>query len=152
MYSDIDEKASDYFAVLLTASKNEKIWKPLSRPSIYVGGSKRTQRCKKAELKKAAQYTRSITTYFAPTLTCELSIELHVLTEVESMEIEPVDVESVESVESVEIESVELVEVESVEVEPAEVELMKVNERTKMKLAIEELDGMLKKDDDKIDK
>ncbi|CAG8840862.1 220_t:CDS:2, partial [Gigaspora margarita] len=70
---------------------------------------------------KAAQYTRSITTYFAPTLTCESSIELHVSTEVESMEIEPV-------------------------------ELMKVDERTKMRLAIEELDRMLKKDDDKMDK
>ncbi|CAG8848718.1 1526_t:CDS:2, partial [Gigaspora margarita] len=140
---DIDERASDYFAVLLTASKNEKIWKPSSRPSIYIEGSKRTQRRKKAELKKAAQYTRSITTYFAPTLTCESSMELHVSTEVESMEIEPVDVESVESVKSVEIESVKSVEVESVEVEPAE---------NKNEVAIKELDGMLKKDDDKMDK
>ncbi|CAG8784726.1 24876_t:CDS:2, partial [Gigaspora margarita] len=66
---DIDKRASDYFAVLLMASKNKNIWKPSSRPSTYVGGSKRTQRRKKAELKKAAQYTRPIATYFAPALT-----------------------------------------------------------------------------------
>ncbi|CAG8737051.1 1889_t:CDS:2, partial [Gigaspora rosea] len=161
---DIDERASDYFAVLLTASKNENIWKPSSRPSTYVGGSKRTQKRKKAELKKAAQHTRSITTYFAPALTCKLSMKLHVSTEVESMEklleVELVDVESMESVESVEMESVESVkmesvdsvEVEPVEVESVEVELAEVDERTKMRLAIEELDRMLKKDNNKIDK
>ncbi|KAF0553507.1 hypothetical protein F8M41_020239 [Gigaspora margarita] len=79
-------------------------------------------------------------------------MELHVLTEVKSIEMEllevkPVDVESVESVESVEVESVKSVEVESVEVEPVE-----VDERTKMRLAIEELDGILKKDNNKMDK
>ncbi|CAG8687739.1 27327_t:CDS:2, partial [Racocetra persica] len=65
---DIDRRASDYFAVLLMAGKNINIWKPSGRPSIYFGGSKRTQRHKKAELKKAAQNNRSITTYLAPAL------------------------------------------------------------------------------------
>ncbi|CAG8756990.1 8353_t:CDS:2, partial [Gigaspora rosea] len=130
---DIHDRAFDYFAVLLTPSKN---WKPSSRPSTYVGGSKRPKRHKKAELKKAAQDTQLITTYFAPALTCESSTELHTSMEVESIEmelieVEPVDVESVESVESM---------------EPVE-----VDERTKMRLAIEELDGMLKKDDNKMD-
>ncbi|CAG8802217.1 43565_t:CDS:2 [Gigaspora margarita] len=69
---DIDDRASNYFAVLLTASKN---WKPSSRPSTYVGSSKRTKRHKKVELKKAAQDTQLITTYFAPTLTCESELE-----------------------------------------------------------------------------
>ncbi|KAF0499731.1 hypothetical protein F8M41_020441 [Gigaspora margarita] len=109
---DIDDRASDYFAVLLTASKN---WKP-----------------------STAQDTQLITTYFAPALICKSSTELHTSMEVESMElieVEPVDVESVESV-----------EVESVEMEP-----MEMDESTKMRLAIEELDGMLKKDDNKMD-
>ncbi|CAG8844758.1 14113_t:CDS:1, partial [Gigaspora margarita] len=64
----------------------------------------------------------------------------------ESLEVELIEVESVD---------VELVDVESVEVELVEsmkAESVKVNERTKMKLAIKELDGMLKKDDSKIDK
>ncbi|CAG8655401.1 11918_t:CDS:2 [Gigaspora rosea] len=41
---DIDERASDYFAVLLTASKNKDTWEPSSRPSTYAGGFKRTLR------------------------------------------------------------------------------------------------------------
>ncbi|CAG8476094.1 11975_t:CDS:2 [Racocetra fulgida] len=62
---DIDERASDYFAVLLIAGKNKDVWEPSGRPSTYVRGSKRTLRQKKAELKKAAQNTQSITAYFA---------------------------------------------------------------------------------------
>ncbi|CAG8832649.1 33588_t:CDS:1, partial [Gigaspora margarita] len=57
---DIDNRASNYFAVLLIASKN---WKPSSRPSTYIRGSKRTKRRKKVEQKKAAQDTRLITTF-----------------------------------------------------------------------------------------
>ncbi|CAG8850370.1 32872_t:CDS:1, partial [Gigaspora margarita] len=114
---DIDKRASNYFAVLLMASKNKNIWKFSSRPSTYVRGSKRTQRCKKAKLKKAAQYTQPIAAYFAPALTCESSTELYVSKEVESMELEleSVDVESVESLELESVESVESLEVESVE-------------------------------------
>ncbi|CAG8762124.1 15684_t:CDS:2, partial [Gigaspora rosea] len=123
---NIDKRAFDYFAVLLIASKNEKIWKPLNRPSTYVGGSERNQRHKKVKLKKATQYTRSITTYFASTLTCESSTELHISTEVESIEMEPVDVKSVESIKLVNMESVESVEVELVEVESVEVEPVKM--------------------------
>ncbi|CAG8580316.1 12798_t:CDS:2, partial [Racocetra fulgida] len=100
---DIDERASNFFTVLLTANENKNIWKPSGRPSTYVGGSKRTQRCKKAELKKAAQDTRSITAYFAPTL-MYVSVEKD------------------------------------------------IDERTKMMLAIEELDRMLKKDNNQMDK
>ncbi|KAF0543579.1 hypothetical protein F8M41_003543 [Gigaspora margarita] len=109
------------------ASKN---WKPSSRPSTYVRGSKRTKRCKKVEQKKAAQDTRLITTYFAPTLICESSIELHASIEVKSIEMELIEMELVD------VESVELVEVELVEMEPIE-----MDKRTKMRLAIEELDG-----------
>ncbi|CAG8838961.1 16003_t:CDS:2, partial [Gigaspora margarita] len=100
---DIDNRASDYFSVLLTASKN---WKPSSRPSTYVG---------------------------------ELYASIEVVSiEMELIEVELVDVELVESVESVEVESVEM-------------ELVEVNEKTKMRLAIKELDRMLKKYDNKID-
>ncbi|CAG8749174.1 3665_t:CDS:2, partial [Racocetra fulgida] len=127
---DIDERASDYFAVLLTA-----------------------------ELKKAAQNTQSITAYFASTLmhsnvasastsTCELSTELFASMEVEPMEVEPEPME------------MELTEVRSMDVESAELGLtevesdvsVKIDEKTKMRLAIEELDGMLKKDNNQMDK
>ncbi|CAG8833754.1 4335_t:CDS:2, partial [Racocetra persica] len=109
-------------------------------PSTYVEGSKRTQRRKKAELKKAAQDTRSITTYFASALicfnvvststsTCESSTELYISIEMESVKIESVEIESVEielvKIELVEVESmkVELVKVESVEIESESIEI-----------------------------
>ncbi|CAG8668093.1 8518_t:CDS:2, partial [Racocetra fulgida] len=197
--NNIDERASDYFAVLLTAGKNINVWKPSGR-TIYVGGSKRTQKRKKAELKKAAQNTRPITAYLAPVLTSSnvalaststfgLSTELCAPTEVgsELMEVESIEVELVESmeaelvesieaelVESVETELVELMETELVELMEAElvesiemelVESMKmelleptadasaeIDEKTKMRLAIEELDRLLKTNDNQIDK
>ncbi|CAG8435766.1 6477_t:CDS:10 [Scutellospora calospora] len=150
---DINEKASDYFAVLQTAR------------------SKRTQRRKKAELKKAAQNTRSITTYLASALTCsqnshitsaltstcESSTESYALMEVKSTKMEA---ESME-VESMEMESTEtkLVEIELLELELMEVEStagvsaeMDIDEKTKMWQAIEELDRMLKNENNHIDK
>ncbi|CAG8840460.1 30143_t:CDS:2, partial [Gigaspora margarita] len=111
---DIDNRTSDYFAILLTLVKTGNL--------------------------RAAQDTQLITSYFASTLTCESSTELYVSMEVELMEMELIEVKPVD------VESVESVKVESVEIEPVE-----VDERTKMKLAIEELDGMLKKNDNKID-
>ncbi|CAG8844931.1 4611_t:CDS:1, partial [Racocetra persica] len=131
---------SDYFAVLLTASKNKNIWKPLSRPSTYIGGFKRTQRHKKAELRKAAQNTWSITIYLAPALmtsTFESSTES---IEMESIEMESIGVESAE---------IELIEVESTADLSAEIDF---DERTKMRLAIKKLERTLKKDDNQIDK
>ncbi|CAG8600300.1 13801_t:CDS:2, partial [Racocetra fulgida] len=144
---DIDERASNYFAVLLTAGKNINIWKPSGRPSIYFGGSKRTQRCKKAELKKAAQNNRSITAYLAPALASNIA-SASTLIGMESIDVESTEVESIE-VESVETESMEG---ESIEVESLEVESLEVDEKTKMRLAIEELDGMLKNDKNQMDK
>ncbi|CAG8848847.1 11404_t:CDS:1, partial [Racocetra persica] len=163
--------------------------------TIYVEGSKRTQRRKKAELKKAAQNTRPITAYLPPALisfnvasaltsTFGLSTELCAPTEVESigsesMEVESIEVELVESmevelVESIEAELVKSMETELVEsiemelvkslkaelVESMEVELVeptadasaKIDEKTTMRLAIEELDGLLKKNNNQIDK
>ncbi|CAG8686201.1 20278_t:CDS:2, partial [Racocetra persica] len=181
--NNIDERSSDYFAVLLTAGKNINDWKPLGR-TIYVGGSKRTQRRKKVELKKAAQNTRPITAYLpsaltssnvasASTSTFGLSTELYMPTEVESIGSESMEVESieVELVESMKVELVESMEAELVEsmetelVESMETELVKslkaelvesmkvklvepiadasaeIDEKTTMRLAIEELDG-----------
>ncbi|CAG8844054.1 34451_t:CDS:2, partial [Racocetra persica] len=111
--NNIDERFSDYFAILLTADKNINDWKPLGR-TIYVGGSKRTQRHKKAELKKAAQNTRPIT---ASTSTFGLLTELCAATEVESIGSESIEVESieVELVESMEVELMESMEAELVE-------------------------------------
>ncbi|KAF0333051.1 hypothetical protein F8M41_017252 [Gigaspora margarita] len=151
---DIDKRASNYFAVLLAASKNN-IWETLGRSSIYVGGSKRTQRHKKAKLRKAAQNTQSITTYLAPasiysqnsnivlasTSACKSLTELYESTEVES-------------------EEVELTEVELTELQITEVELIVVNasmeldidEKAKLWQAIEDLDGTLKKDNNNINK
>ncbi|CAG8744111.1 6675_t:CDS:2, partial [Dentiscutata erythropus] len=154
---DIDERASDYFAVLLTANENKNIWKSLGRPSTYVGGSKRTQRHKKAELKKAAQDIQSITAYFAPILTfsnialaststCGSSMELHISVEMELVEMKSVEVESVEMESESEIE---LTTMESAVDVSAEKD---IDERTKIRLAIEELNSMLKKDDNQIDK
>ncbi|CAG8639935.1 2000_t:CDS:1, partial [Racocetra fulgida] len=165
---DIDERASDFFTILLTANENKNIWKPSGRPSTYIGGSKRTQRRKKAELKKAAQDTRSITAYFASALTCsnivsaststcELSTELHASMEMESVEVESMEMELVE-MELVEVESVEVksesIEIGSTTMESAVDALVEkdIDERTKIRLAIEELDRMLKKDDNQIDK
>ena len=137
---EIDERASDYFAVLLMASKNKNIWKPSGRPSTYIGGSKRTQRRKKAELRKAAQNTRSITTYLAPALTTSTFESSTESIEMESIEVESIEVESAE---------MELIEVESTADLSAEIDL---DERTKMRLAIEELERTLKKDDNQMDK
>ncbi|CAG8846467.1 33154_t:CDS:1, partial [Racocetra persica] len=174
--------------------KNINDWKPSGR-TIYVGGSKRTQRRKKAELKKAAQNTRPITAYLPPALTSSnvasaststfgLSTELCAPTEVESIESESMEVESIEMelVESIEVELVESMEAELVEsmktelvesmetelvesleaelVESMEVELVEptadasaeIDEKTTIRLAIEELDGLLKKNDNQIDK
>ncbi|CAG8848937.1 9581_t:CDS:1, partial [Racocetra persica] len=127
--------SSDYFAVLLTAGKNINDWKPSGR-TIYVGGSKKTQRRKKAELKKAAQNTQPITAYLPPALTSSnvasaststfgLSTELCTPTEVESIESESIEVESieVELVKSMEVELVESMEAELVE--SMETELVK---------------------------
>ncbi|CAG8819917.1 16117_t:CDS:2, partial [Racocetra persica] len=165
--NNIDERSSDYFAVLLIA----------------------------AELKKAVQNTRPITAYLPPALTSSnvasaststfgLSTELYAPTEVESIgsesiEVESIEVELVESmevklvesmeaklVESIETELVESIETELVEslkvelVESMEVELVEptadasaeIDEKTTMRLAIEELDGLLKKNDNQIDK
>ncbi|CAG8605333.1 1216_t:CDS:2 [Cetraspora pellucida] len=176
--NNIDERSSDYFAVLLTAGKNINVWKPSGR-TIYVEGSKRTQRRKKAELKKAAQNTRPITAYLPPALTSSnvasaststfgLSTELCVPTEVESigsesMEVESIEVELVESMElelvkSMKTELVKLMETELVEsleaelVEPTADASAEIDEKTTMRLAIEELDGLLKKNDNQIDK
>ncbi|CAG8840026.1 46459_t:CDS:1, partial [Gigaspora margarita] len=91
------------------ASKNN-VWESSDRSSIYVGGSKRTQRYKKAELRKTAQNTRSITAYLAPasiyfqnfnivlasTSICELSTELYESIEVESEKVKLTEVESTE--------------------------------------------------------
>ncbi|CAG8715055.1 29511_t:CDS:2, partial [Racocetra persica] len=129
-HHEIDERASDYFAVLLTAS----------RPSTYIGGSKRIQRCKKAKLRKAAQNTRSITTYLAPALTTS-TLE----SSTESIEMESIEMESI----GVESAKMELIEVESTADLSAEIDL---DERTKMRLAIEELERTLKKDDNQMDK
>ncbi|CAG8604023.1 15659_t:CDS:2, partial [Cetraspora pellucida] len=111
--NNIDERASDYFA------------KPSGRPSMYIGGFKRTQRCKKAELKKAAQNIRSITAYLAPALTSNI-----VLTSTSACEL------------SIEIELVEL---------KADVSV-KIDKKMKIKLAIEKLDVILKKDNNLINK
>ncbi|CAG8673090.1 12154_t:CDS:2, partial [Cetraspora pellucida] len=159
--NNIDERSSDYFAVLLTA------------------GSKRTQRRKKAELKKAAQNTRPITAYLPPALTSSnvasaltstfgLSTELCASTEVESIGSESMEVESieVELVESMEVELVESMKTELVKlmetelVESLEAELVKptadasaeIDKKTTMRLAIEELDGLLKKNNNQINK
>ncbi|CAG8582368.1 9727_t:CDS:2, partial [Dentiscutata heterogama] len=83
----IDERASDYFAVLLTAAK----------------------------LKKATQNTQSITAYFAPTLmysnvafalisTCESSTASM---EIEQIEVKPIEMELTE-MESMNVELAEL--------------------------------------------
>ncbi|CAG8634544.1 6829_t:CDS:2, partial [Gigaspora rosea] len=176
---DIDERASNYFAVLLTASKNKDAWERLSRPSTYAGGSKRTLRRKKAELKKAAQNTKSITAYFAPTLmyskvvsastsTCESSTELFASIEIEPMEVEPMEAKLIEvepmeaepmeaelmDVELMDMESAELglTEVELAELGLTEVESSEIDEKAKMRLAIEELDMVLKKDNNQMDK
>ncbi|KAF0460348.1 hypothetical protein F8M41_000613 [Gigaspora margarita] len=140
-------------------SKNKNIWKPSSRSSTYIGGSKRTQRRKKVELKKAAQYIQFITTYFASALIYESSTELYVSKEVKSieLELESVNMESVESLEVESLELLELLEVESVELLEVEstVDVLAekdIDKKTKIRLAIEELDGMLKTDVNKIDK
>ncbi|CAG8821010.1 18814_t:CDS:2, partial [Racocetra persica] len=128
----IDERASNYFAVLLMAS------------------FKRTQRHKKVELRKAAQNTRSITTYLAPALTTSTFKSSTESIEMESIEVESIGVESAE-MELIEVESaeMELIEVESTADLFAEIDL---DERTKMRLAIEELERTLKKDDNQMDK
>ncbi|CAG8518085.1 12841_t:CDS:2 [Racocetra fulgida] len=115
---DIDKKASDYFAVLLIA-----------------------------KLKKTAQNTQSITACFASTLihskvasvltsTCKSSTELFV-----SIEIKPMEVKLIELMEAEQIE-MKLTEVGSMDVELAELE---IDKKTKMRLAIEKLDRILKK-------
>ncbi|CAG8635931.1 34716_t:CDS:2, partial [Racocetra persica] len=190
--NNIDERASNYFAVLLIAGK-----------TIYVGGSKRTQRYKKVELKKVIQNTQPITMYLAPILissnivlaltsTFGLSTELCILTKIKLIESELIEVKSIEMelvksiemklVESMKIELVKLIEAELVEsietelVESIEIELVglieaelvksmiaelieltadilaKINEKTKIRLAIEELDGLLKTNNNQIDK
>ncbi|CAG8762147.1 26002_t:CDS:2, partial [Racocetra persica] len=137
---EIDERASDYFAVLLMASKNKNIWKPSGRLLTYIKSSKRTQKYKKVELKKAAQNIWSITTYLAPALmtsTFESSMES---IEIESIEVELIGMESAE---------IELIEVELTADLFAKIDL---DERTKMRLVIEKLERTLKKDDNQIDK
>ncbi|CAG8829762.1 19203_t:CDS:2, partial [Gigaspora margarita] len=117
---DIDERASDYFAVLLIAN----------RPLTYARGSKRTLRRKKAKLKKTAQNTQSITINFAPTLmyfnivlastsTCKSSIKLFVSIEMEPMEMEPMEAKLIE----VELIKVELIDIELMDIESAELGL-----------------------------
>ncbi|CAG8823144.1 17894_t:CDS:2, partial [Racocetra persica] len=137
---EIDERVSDYFAVLLMASKNKNIWKPLGRSSTYIEGFKRTRRRKKAELRKAAQNTRSITTYLAPALTTSTFESSTESIKMESIKVESIGVESAE---------MELIEVESTADLSAEIDL---DERMKMRLAIEELKRTLKKDDNQMDK
>ncbi|CAG8851074.1 2945_t:CDS:1, partial [Racocetra persica] len=60
----IDEKANSYFEVLLAAARNNNSWKVAGRPTYNYGDSGRTLRRKKAELKKAAQNTKSITSTY----------------------------------------------------------------------------------------
>ncbi|CAG8531344.1 717_t:CDS:2 [Dentiscutata erythropus] len=120
---DIDERASDYFSILLMAGKNKDTWKPLSRLLAYVGGSKRTQRYKRTELKKAVQNIQSIIAYFAPALT-------YSNIEVRSTEMELIEVGLTADV----------------------LEKIDIDEKTKIRLAIKELDRMLKKDNNQMDK
>ncbi|CAG8795990.1 14487_t:CDS:2, partial [Cetraspora pellucida] len=71
----IDEKASDYFAILLTASKNMNVWKPSSRPSMYI---------------EAPALTSNVVS--TSTSACELS-----------MEVESIEIKSMKSTESIEL-------------------------------------------------
>ncbi|CAG8490595.1 3426_t:CDS:2, partial [Cetraspora pellucida] len=70
----IDEKADSYFEVLLAAARNNNSWKVASRPTYNYGDSGRTLRRKKAELKKAAQNTKSITSYLSLTNSLRFNI------------------------------------------------------------------------------
>ncbi|KAF0427900.1 hypothetical protein F8M41_005948 [Gigaspora margarita] len=151
---NIDKRASDYFAILLAASKNN-VWEFSGRSSIYVRGSKKTQRRKKAELRKTAQNTQSITAYLAPasmysqnfnivlasTFACKLLTELYESTEVESEKVELTEVESTE---------LQITEVEPIVVDTS-IEL-DVDKKAKLWQAIEDLDGSLKKDNNNINK
>ncbi|CAG8584759.1 18739_t:CDS:2, partial [Racocetra fulgida] len=70
--------------------------------------------------------------------------------EVESMEFDSIEVDSIE-VDSIEVETteIELIEVRSTTDILAEID---IDKRIKMRLAIKKLDGILKKDDNQIDK
>ncbi|CAG8550663.1 41960_t:CDS:2, partial [Gigaspora margarita] len=114
-----------------------------------------------AELKKTAQNTQFITTYFVSTLmysnivlaltsTCEssiVSIEMELM-EVELMKTEPIEAEPIEA----KLMDVELMDMELAESELTEVKSSEVDKKTKMRLVIKKLDGILKKDNNQMDK
>ncbi|CAG8513111.1 27820_t:CDS:2 [Dentiscutata erythropus] len=134
---NIDERASDYFSILLIASKNKDTWKPLGRPLAYIG----------AYFAPALTYSNIV---LASTSTCKSLTELHALMKVESIEVEPIGMESTE---------MKLIEMRSTEIELTEMgstadvlEKIDIDKMTKIWLAIEELDRMLKKDNNQMDK
>ncbi|CAG8816995.1 18804_t:CDS:2, partial [Dentiscutata erythropus] len=73
---EIDEKADSYFEVLLAATRNNNTWKIVGRPTYNYGDSGRTLRRKKAELKKAAQNTKFITSYLSKFSAANAAVQL----------------------------------------------------------------------------
>ncbi|CAG8838051.1 33975_t:CDS:2, partial [Racocetra persica] len=70
---EIDEKAADYFDILLSAGRNNNVWKTSGKPIVNFGDSERTLRRKKAVLKKAAQNIQPITFYLSSALAYSLA-------------------------------------------------------------------------------
>ncbi|CAG8839834.1 4049_t:CDS:2, partial [Racocetra persica] len=83
------------------------------------------------------------------------SIELELVESMEAELVESMETELVESMETELVKSLETELVESMELELVELTAdasAKIDEKTTMRLAIEELDGLLKKNDNQIDK
>ncbi|CAG8700070.1 23670_t:CDS:2, partial [Racocetra persica] len=153
----IDKKANSYFEVLLAAARNNNSWKVASRPIYNYGDSERTLRRKKAELKKAAQNTKSITFYLSLTNSLKFNVALTFTHKflaadvaVQLMKTNLVD----EAVDTIVIDKdgdTIIVDnaIDSI-VESAEINVN--DDKAYIKRAIEELDNMLEKDSKQIDK
>ncbi|CAH1771249.1 13853_t:CDS:2, partial [Entrophospora sp. SA101] len=61
MFEGLDD---DAFNKLISASKDKDVWKTEGRPQIYTGSSSRTFYRNKSILKKAAEGTASIKSFF----------------------------------------------------------------------------------------
>ncbi|CAG8818222.1 31549_t:CDS:1, partial [Racocetra persica] len=154
---EINEKTDSYFEVLLAAARNNNSWKVAGRPTYNYGDSGRTLRRKKAELKKAAQNTKSITFYLSLTNSLRFNVAststhkfLAADAAVQLMKTNLVD----EAVDTIVIDE----DGDTIMVDNAVdsiVELVEINvndNKACIKRAIEELDNMLEKDSKQIDK